>query len=64
MFQQISVINAEEKYGNPYNVFEINTFDILDFEALSERIGTNYFVNTSKEKVQWSIPSNTKFQDS
>lgn len=52
--QWIPVIRLAKKNGRPYKVIEMDTDDILDFKTLSSDIGSNYSINTEKEKVRWT----------
>ncbi|CAG9812850.1 unnamed protein product [Phaedon cochleariae] len=52
--QWIPVIRLAKKNNNPYEVEEIDTFDIYDFKKLSSEIGNNYNINIKNEKVLWS----------
>ncbi|CAI6375868.1 unnamed protein product [Macrosiphum euphorbiae] len=50
--QWIPVISLARK-GVPYIVNQMTTTDMLDFKKLSTQIGTNFNINTDKEKVLW-----------
>lgn len=52
--QWIPVIKLAKKKGNPYIVEEMCTSSFRDFKELSTEVGTNFTLNTLKEKVVWS----------
>lgn len=51
--QWITVIQMAKKRGNPLKVTEMDTQDFMDFKTLSKFYGTNFSVNTEKEKIMW-----------
>ncbi|KAJ8867045.1 hypothetical protein PR048_032907, partial [Dryococelus australis] len=49
----ITVIQMAKKRGDPLKVTETDTQDFMDFKTLSKFYGTNFSVNTDKEKNSW-----------